>query len=1404
MRQLAVWTRLLALLSCTLPALSQASDASSNEATPHHAAPTEPIRALLIAGGCCHDYAGQQEAIQKGIQERANVRVDVYWTDNTTTRPVLPLYRKLNWAEEYDVIIHDECAADIKDVALVNRIVQVHQALPAVHLHCAMHSFRTGSDAWFRHLGLQSSGHGPQLPIDIAFEKDGHPITATLEDWTTIREELYNNVKLFGAVPLATGKQTMGRQNPRVAEAIVAWVNESAGARSFSTTIGHNTETVRDPRYLELVTRGLLWACDKLNDDYLQPYQGESDTQFIDKTKYQAAAATDVGERPANSTLVLMQASSTQQGHPPYHAIDGKHDTRWCANGGRYPQSLTLQFAEPVSVEGVQLVWESPRVYQYTIDGSVDGESWTELVAHTTARTPHPKEHTLAAAARIKHLRINGVRGPLGGWCSIREVRLRGPQVQSLWPAKLDEQTQQLVALQSATRRYEERGNTPPRIARLTPEEEAEILREVRVPDGFAATVFAAPPAVNYPVFVASTVDGTVFVSSDGNGSLGRQAERGRVIRLRDLDGDGRADETKIFCEVDAPRGLVWDHDRLYLMHPPNLSVFIDKDADGVADVQKTLVKNLAFGYDQRPADHTTNGLSLGPDGWLYIAGGDFGFLNAEGADGTTLTHRGGGVLRVRPDGSGLEIYSTGTRNILEVAISPQMEMFARDNTNDGGGWDVRLHHFTGNDDHGYPRLYKNFNDEAVQPLADYGGGSGCGAVYIDEPGWGKWNNAPFTADWGTGALYHHTVLPTGATYQETQPPQPFIRLPRPTDADVDGNSRVYCASWKGAQYKWAGEKVGYLVCVRPTDFAPAAMPDFEAASDEVLISLLEDPSYRRRLAAQRTLMRRGNPASRKLLTAGFEKRNSDRQLLARLQDTHDTQLLLQSLSHADPVIVHTAIRLLAKHASFDACLAAFDAKSAPTKPLLRALAMMHRQEVVTGLIHRLQAASTADQAELLAALCRLYHREGSWQGDSWGTRPDTRGPYYQPETWSESDRIAEVLRTALDEATPQGQVTLLATMQKNRIELHDGLERIMQLATKDKELIPIAVAQLSQAQELPRGAMAVLTRAVDEDLTATQLTNVARCFAKVDTEAGARLLTRVMTKLAAKSDRGTMRLASRVFSTSRSLNNQIRTYSEIATSDGPDRSWGEAALLAVVDNPNSSPEAREVAQSGLDQSWQLAERRQPLIEAAIRMRSRALDQQILAARYDTNADIAGAAARAIRVLRIQPTQRDETPLVGTLEIQDAIELVINTTGDMELGRQVFTKANCAKCHSLTKDEVQKGPFLGSIARTFQRPALSEAILQPSKTLAQGFKTNQFVLVNGKVLSGFVTDEQAKQVTIRDNEGVATTIQKADIQERGTSLVSVMPAGLLNDFTVKEASSLVEFLESLNSNEEAE
>ncbi|MCB1226663.1 MAG: heme-binding protein, partial [Verrucomicrobiales bacterium] len=598
---------------------------------------------------------------------------------------------------------------------------------------------------------------------------------------------------------------------------------------------------------------------------------------------------------------------------------------------------------------------------------------------------------------------------------------------------------------------YAKSGNPAPQATPLAAEQETALLKDVKVADGFDVTLFAAPPMVNYPVFVTAAPDGTLYVSSDGNGSLGRDPGRGRVIRLRDTDGDGHADETRVFCEVDAPRGLVWDRDRLYLVHPPHLSEYIDADGDGVAEKENILVKNIAFGYEDRPADHTTNGLTLGIDGWLYIAGGDFGFMDAEGSDGRHLQHRGGGVIRVRPDGTGLELFCTGTRNILEVAISPTMDVFARDNTNDGGGWNVRFHHLLPLTNQGYPRLFKNFPNECIQPLADYGGGSGCGAVFIDEPGFGEWNHAPFTCDWGTGALWHHQVRPKGATFEETRDPLPLVRMTRPTDADVDAMGHLYVASWKGATFKWEGPDVGYIVRVTPKGSSAEALPDFDSLKDSELRGQLQSPSFRRRLAAMQTLRQRNSPIVAEHLQQIDDHQTDELRLATSFPERASDDEVIAAISHADPVVAHAAIHAAAVRKLDRHLFSALDEGQGHPSGPLRALQLLHTPGVVGGLIDRLGKTSNSElRRGILAALCRLHFQEGAWKGDSWGTRPDTRGPYYQPEPWDETERIAAVLKQALESSSPDEAAFLIQVMRLNRIQSDDALARVLALAQRD------------------------------------------------------------------------------------------------------------------------------------------------------------------------------------------------------------------------------------------------------------------------------------------------------------------------------------------------------------------
>ena len=251
-------------------------------ASPVSGEDAKPIRALLILGGCCHDYSEQQKLLTEGISARANVQWEISYDPHTGTKHLNPRYEQDDWAAGFDVVVHDECTSDVTDFETVQRILKPHQdGLPAVVLHCGIHSYRTEgypqATPWFEFTGLASTRHGPQAPIEITFLEDGGPITEGLANWKTENEELYNNFagKLHEtATPLAHGTQIWTNKEGRqeMADAVCVWTNRyQGGTRVFATTLGHNNVTVGDPRYLDLVTRGLLWSVDKLDEAHLQP-----------------------------------------------------------------------------------------------------------------------------------------------------------------------------------------------------------------------------------------------------------------------------------------------------------------------------------------------------------------------------------------------------------------------------------------------------------------------------------------------------------------------------------------------------------------------------------------------------------------------------------------------------------------------------------------------------------------------------------------------------------------------------------------------------------------------------------------------------------------------------------------------------------------------------------------------------------------------------------------------------------------------------------------------------------------------------------------------------------------------------------------------------------------------------
>ncbi len=149
-----------------------------------------------------------------------------------------------------------------KTVVYISKIVDQHyKGIPAVVIHCAMHSYRAlSSDIWRQFLGVTTRRHDHQSNYPVTASIN-HPILKGFPAvWTTPMDELYVIEKLWpSATALATSKSEKdGNTYP------VIWTNQYGKARVMGTTFGHGEATFKDPVYLQVIARGVLWAAGRL------------------------------------------------------------------------------------------------------------------------------------------------------------------------------------------------------------------------------------------------------------------------------------------------------------------------------------------------------------------------------------------------------------------------------------------------------------------------------------------------------------------------------------------------------------------------------------------------------------------------------------------------------------------------------------------------------------------------------------------------------------------------------------------------------------------------------------------------------------------------------------------------------------------------------------------------------------------------------------------------------------------------------------------------------------------------------------------------------------------------------------------------------------------------------------
>jgi uncharacterized protein len=173
-----------------------------------------------------------------------------------------PIYANPNWAKGFDIVVHNECFADVTDEALIKRITAAHKGgPPAMVIHCAMHTFRASTaDTWREFLGVTTKRHTKAHNISVKIAANDHPVMAGFKpDWVTPVDELYVIDKFWpNSRALATAVSPEDQK-----EYPLIWASDYGGTRVFGTTLGHGNDTWNDPVFQDLLVRGFKWAANK-------------------------------------------------------------------------------------------------------------------------------------------------------------------------------------------------------------------------------------------------------------------------------------------------------------------------------------------------------------------------------------------------------------------------------------------------------------------------------------------------------------------------------------------------------------------------------------------------------------------------------------------------------------------------------------------------------------------------------------------------------------------------------------------------------------------------------------------------------------------------------------------------------------------------------------------------------------------------------------------------------------------------------------------------------------------------------------------------------------------------------------------------------------------------------------
>jgi putative membrane-bound dehydrogenase-like protein len=879
------------------------------------------------------------------------------------------------------------------------------------------------------------------------------------------------------------------------------------------------------------------------------------------------------------------------------------------------------------------------------------------------------------------------------------------------------------------------------------------------------------------------------------------KGERGmdKITIHEDTDGDGKFDKHTTFVEgLNIVTASVKGRGGVWVLNPPYLLFYPDADNNDVPD-SDPVVHLEGFGLEDTHS--VVNSLCWGPDGWLYAAQGSTvtGHVKRPGIDKQPVHSMGQLIWRYHPESKRYEIFAEGGGNAFGVEIDAKGRIFSGHNGGDTRGFyyvqgaylqkgfakhgplsnPYAFGYFPAMKHHNVPRFTHTFLIYAGNTLPE------------------RYRGKLF----GVAPLLNHVVYseiePDGSSFKTKDLGHPLTTTDtwfRPVDIKAGPDGALYIADWYDRQtnhYQNYEGKIdtsnGRVYRLRAKGAAPLPAFDLGKLPTAQLVKLLEHPDKWHRQTALRLLGDRKDPAAlpavREMLASNTGQTALEALWALNLCGGFNEEAAARLLDHADPYVRLWTVRLLG------------DARVVSQKTALK---LAQRALVERDVEVRAQLAATARRlpAELgLAIVADLLTRDED--------ADDVQVPllvWWAIEAHCEADREVVLAifsdsglwarRMVSEHILPRLMQRFASTGHRQDLVVcarllaispdKESTARLMQGFEEAFKGRPVANLpdELARALERSAGGSPVLAlRRGKPEVVEPALKSIA------DAKTESRERVQLIQALGEIREKRSVPVLLKLLGDSRDDAVRSAALTALAAFDDP-----QVAPEIIRAWPDLTDDVRQVAVSVL------ASRKEWALELLSAVNAGRIDRAMV------SSDVARRMTvyRDDRIAQLIARQFGSIEGATTAEMQREIErlakVVRSQTGDPYIGKRLFT-ANCAKCHRLFGQGGEIGPDL----TTFKRDDLDNILLNvinPSAEIREGFETLLVMTDDGRTAIGFLVDRDNQLLVLRGSDGQNVTIPLARIEETLPQRKSLMPEGLLKDYSDQQVRNLFAYLRS--------